>query len=599
MFRIVCDDPATPIEVDAHLNGVKPLVVAAPSRTRVSLRLQLGAESRLVCSTLEKSLTLPAYGQDCHAIPPQTYFLLTCDRGMYTAYFCLAESAPVYLEGKGKDLIELSVGGSSGSEPRDRLICTRGEDPYQTIRWGVRLALELAKTPGRLIGDKPPLSAWQKKLGWASGTSFGSGASHEKILNAVWSLRQEGVQLGYVLLDKGWQGSSFDADPTLFPSGLKGFVEDLQHAGISHVGVWHGIGNITGSQGEVFEFYNGYYRFLREQGIGFVKVGEQHAMADDPTLSRSLQVAIQAAGSIHFDSSSLNTDCLRPENLLSWAISSVARTSPMADIQNPIQAKVGIRNGLTTSLWLQHLMHPVFDSWATTMPLSETFATLQTLSGSLNMISDPPGRHDWKLIRKMVLPDGTLLQPDSPLTPCREVLFIDPLEEKQVYKAFTMKGEVGVVGVFNLAKGRRSVAGEVSPNDVEGIAGKHFAAHSHQNGFLGVMGREEKIAITLKPHQSDVITFSPVDQGVAVIGSYLFLLAPGPIQETNIVDDTMSITCQVIAPLILYCERPLLEVRCNGEVVPWELDSERNLLSINSRSAILNTPAHYHITFER
>lgn len=597
MFRIVFD--GSPIEVDDHLNGVRPLVIAASSQTRVPLSLQLGRGSRLICSALDKTLTLPAYGEDCTAIPAQTYFLLTCDQGIYTSYFCLAESAPVFLEGKGKGLIELSVGGADDAEGCDRLICTRGEDPYQTIRWGVRLALELAKTPGRLIGDKAPLSPWQRRIGWASGTSFGAGASHEKILNAVWSLRQEGVQLGYVLLDKGWQGDSFNADPNLFPLGLKGLVKELQHAGISHVGVWHGMGGVAGSQGDVFEFYNDFYRFLREQGIGFVKVGEQHAVAGDPILSRSLQVAIQAAGSLYFDSSSLNTDCLRPENLLSWATSSVARTSPMADIQNPIQAKASIRNGLTTSLWLQHLMHPVFDSWATTMPLSETFATLQTLSGSLNMISDPPGRHDWKLIRKMVLPDGTLLQPDSPLTPCKEVLFIDPLEEKQVYKAFTRKGEIGVLGVFNLVKGRRSVGGEVSPSDVEGIAGHHFAAHSHQNGFLGVIGREEKIAVTLKPHTSDVITFSPVDQGVAVIGSYRFLLAPGPILDTKIVDDTMSITCRVIAPLILYCDRPLLEVRCNGKVVPWEFDSEKNLLSINARSAILNTPAHYHLTFEQ
>ena len=456
-------------------------------------------------------------------------------------------------------------------------------------------------------------------MGWESGAAFGKEVSHDKILSAVWSLRQTGYQPGYILIDEGWQEGammhSFEADSKRFSFGLKGLVEELQRAGIKHVGVWTGYDGgispelaekykINSDQqgryllgedlGRTFQFFFDFYGYLREQGIAFVKMGGH----DQTERYQNIQAAAQAASSIQLDTAHFNSDSLRNENIYHWTTSRVARTAENIDIRNPIGAKRAIRNNLTNSLWMQHLMDSDFDAWVSNAPHSEMLAIFHALSGSINIIGDMPASHDKNLLGKVVLPCGKLLKADAPLTLCVDSAFINPLEQKAIYKAFTFKGDCGIVGAFNLTSGKRSLHGTISPADIEGITGQTFAVLSHRNGFVGLVERDDHLNITLKPDQCDVFTFAPIQEGIAVFGCYPFYLAPGPITEINIEEDSMHISSLVEAPMIIYCERGILEIRRNGEVIPWEYDSKRKTLSIDSRSHIQDNPSIYTITFE-
>ena len=243
-------------------------------------------------------------------------------------------------------------------------------------------------------------------------------------------------------------------------------------------------------------------------------------------LYKNLQGAMQAAASIQFNSAHFNTECLRNENLFYWGNSRIARAAEDINISDTDDVMRAIRNNLTNSLWLQHMMQPDFDAWLTYAAHAETLAIFHALSGSINVIGDPPGEHNKALINKFVLPCGHLLKADRPLTLCTESVFCNPLEEKQIYKAFTFKGKYGIIGAFNLVAGNKTLHGTVSPKDVEGLEGDLFALLSHQNGFIKLIRPDESVAITLKPHQSDVFTLAPVRNGIAVMGACSFFLAP-------------------------------------------------------------------------
>jgi hypothetical protein len=121
---------------------------------------------------------------------------------------------------------------------------------------------------------------------------------------------------------------------------------------------------------------------------------------------------------------------------------------------------------------------------------------------------------------------------------------------------------------------------------------------SYHNGFVKLVSLEEKVAITLKPTQSDVFTFAPLRNGIAVMGCYWFILAPGTISEVHVEEDSVHITSLVAAPLLLYCNRQILEVRRDGKAIPWEHDSKRFTLSIDHRKRIVDGHALYSILFE-
>jgi len=447
-------------------------------------------------------------------------------------------------------------------------------------------------------------------------------------------LHEEGYTPHYVIIDKGWQRlvinpkdrhlrpslTNFDADKKLFPHGLKGLTESLQHLGVRHIGVWHAMMGATNGLhpdlarvyhlqaseqgqfflgndlGKSFEFYCDYYEYLRAQGVSFAQVGDQ--ICATPLIHQNLQLALQAAASIHFNHAHLNTDCLRNENLFYWGTSTIARAAEDLDPANPVGVRRTIRNNLANALWLQSLMLPDLDVWRTDADPNDMLAVLHALSGSLLTIGDPPGAALKTTLQKLVLPSGKVVTADQPLTLCRDSIFRNPLEDKAIYKAFTKKASTGVVAAYNLCTGRHTLHGTVSSTDVEALSGERFAVFSHLHGLVAIVEAGKPVEIKLKPRQCDIFVFAPVIVGVAVLGCHLLYLPPGAITEVVIEEDSVHISSMIAAPLLLYCEKQVLEVRCNGHVLPWEHDAKRHLLSIDVRTHIEEVPSVYSITFE-
>lgn len=630
------------------MHGTPVVVALDPYLGELSVPLDVGTDTPIqaVCyhsHGAEEAYSTPRYIDSYSKVTPRTFLLLCYDGIAYTGYLCLSYADQLVSICGGPQLTLKAVSGSTrlANQRRWAMVCQRGPEVHALLESIMRLALQLTGGQGKLYNEKVAIPSWLFSLGWTSKLCCGSHPSSETILGAVRDLHDQGFALGYVVIEEGWQQlaynpkdrlmrpclSGFDADAKRFPNGLKGLVGGLRDLGVHRVGVWHGLmGSRNGIHpdiarnyslppddqgrfflgydlGKTFEFFYDYYAHLRKQGITFVKVGDQlssHSFCrsgmDVTRLHKNLQIALQGAASTHFTAAHLNADCLHAENLWYWPTSNIARAADDLDLANPVGVLRAIRNNLANGVWLKQLMLPDFDAWLT--DAGEILAIFHALSGGPLQIGDGAGENHSQLLHKLALPSGKVFTADQPLTLCSDSLFINPLEEKHAYKAFTFKGTAGIIAAFNLCTGHRTVHGTVSASNIEGLEGNRFAVLSHRHGFVGAVERHTPIAMNLRPREADVFTFVPIIDGIAVIGCHSFFLSPGPITEVVIEDQSVHISSLIAASLLVYCERQVLEVRRHNEVVPWEYDSRRCLLSIDTRLHIEESPSIYSITFE-
>ena len=78
-------------------------------------------------------------------------------------------------------------------------------------------------------------------------------------------------------------------------------------------------------------------------------------------------------------------------------------------------------------LWLQ----PDWDMFHSKHPAALLHATARVISGSGIYVSDKPGAHDFDLLRRLVLPDGSVLRPKLPGRPTKDILFSDVLKDNK------------------------------------------------------------------------------------------------------------------------------------------------------------------------
>lgn len=48
-------------------------------------------------------------------------------------------------------------------------------------------------------------------------------------------------------------------------------------------------------------------------------------------------------------------------------------------------------------------------------------------------VSDKPGKHDFEILKRLVLPDGSVMRAKYPGRPSRDCLFIDPVMDGKRY----------------------------------------------------------------------------------------------------------------------------------------------------------------------
>ncbi|RRT46516.1 hypothetical protein B296_00039268 [Ensete ventricosum] len=141
------------------------------------------------------------------------------------------------------------------------------------------------------------------------------------------------------------------------------------------------------------------------------------------------------------------------------------------------------------SLWMGNFIHPDWDMFQSTHPCAAFHAASRAISGGPIYVSDSVGHHDFDLLKRMALPDGTILRCDHYALPTRDCLFDDPLHDgKTVLKIWNLNKALQVEGskVKMEVKGAGEMKAFASARPVECRINGEEAVFVYKENMLGL-----------------------------------------------------------------------------------------------------------------
>jgi raffinose synthase len=219
-------------------------------------------------------------------------------------------------------------------------------------------------------------------------------------------------------------------------------------------------------------------------------------------------------------------------------------------------------------VWFGEFMRPDWDMFQSGHPMGSFHAAGRAVSGGPVYVSDRPDSHDFTLLRKLVLSDGSILRADGVGRPTRDCLFADVTRDPVLLKIFNYNRDCVVLGVFNAnyhaAENERTViSGSVSPSDAPDLKDDEFIGFSHRQNRVWKCRRFDCEPIHLAEGDWDIVSFAPVDRGVAVLG----------------LADKLNSTCAVAAKYWSQEGDLTVSLRDGGEFAAW---AEKTPLSVKS-----------------
>ncbi len=416
-------------------------------------------------------------------------------------------------------------------------------DPHEALSRAFSI-LSVEKPWIRKRGRQNPL----RKLGWCTWNAFYLDLKPERVLEGVRAFKRAGVKLGFVLIDDGWGKYRRRMLASMQPSfDMKSLIREMKARGVEKVGVWHALTGYwmgadcelesctRGSDGRYLpgrEFFQRWYRLMKEWGVDFVKVDNQFdllpsAMNVEPVerLTDEMLEWIHEASERKF-CTILNCMSLTPECWVNFRTPLCRASFDYPPDLKELQKKQ-VLACFYNSLWLSHIAVPDFDMFESSGKYALCHAMSRVLSGGPVYLTDEPEKINPQLVRRLCLDDGTVAVTDGPCLPTQDSLFRDPYQERIPLKVLGKCGEARVLGIFNLCKEGATLKVKVQLADL-GI----------QEGVLYAVERrclsEKELEITLRELEADIILGVPVHRDVAILGIEPLLLPPAGISRREV-----------------------------------------------------------------
>ncbi|KAK7388636.1 hypothetical protein VNO78_23458 [Psophocarpus tetragonolobus] len=301
---------------------------------------------------------------------------------------------------------------------------------------------------------------------------------------------------------------------------------------------------------KVFTFYDQLHSYLSSAGVDGVKVDVQciletlgGGLGGRVQLTKQYHQALDASISRNFPDNgciacmSHNTDALYCSKQ-----TAVVRASDDFYPRDPASHTIHIASVAYNTVFLGEIMLPDWDMFHSLHPAAEYHASARAISGGPLYVSDAPGKHNFDVLKKMVLPDGSVLRALLPGRPTKDCLFSDPARDGvSLLKIWNMNKHGGVLGVYNCQGAAWSatertnafhdtdsagmaITGYVRGSDVhliwEAAADADWngdcALYSHHSRQLIVLPHNVALPVSLKVLEHEVFAVAPIK-----------LLAPG------------------------------------------------------------------------
>ena len=589
-------------------------------------------------------------GTRAGAVPMETQFLLAeTEGGGCLLLVPLIDGAfRAALQGAGDYGLELVAETGDAATVGTELVglyIAAGQNPYDLIAQAAPIVLNQMQS-GRLRTEKM-LPAFADKFGWCTWDAFYQDVTGANVAEGLASFRAGGVEPKLLILDDGWQSvkpfPNGEKRLAAFAANLK-FSGDLTPTvqmakgeyGIETFLVWHALhgywGGVDGdslpgygvqsiarqyspavnhyapslldwfgkaagvvSPEHIYRFYQDYHRDLRRQGVDGVKVDNQAAVEGVSQgiggrvyAMRNYREALEGSAQTQFNGNLINCMSCASEMLYGALNSNITRTSTDFWPDRPESHGEHLYVNAQVSAWFGQFIHPDWDMFQSGHPMGAYHAAGRAVGGCPVYVSDKPGKHDFDLLRKLVLPDGGVLRCAGPGRPTRDCLFHDPTKEAVLLKIFNQNACNGVLGVFNARYGgaetpAEAVAGAVRPSDAEGLKGEEFVVYAHHRNELRTLAHDEAWEIALPDLSAEIFTVVPLTGGVAPIGLADKFNSGGAILRAGFnldAPERYELTARGGGNLLLWCETRPVSVEVSRESAAFHYDPAAKRLEI-------------------
>ncbi|CAA0808799.1 Probable galactinol--sucrose galactosyltransferase 6 [Striga hermonthica] len=292
----------------------------------------------------------------------------------------------------------------------------------------------------------------------------------------------------------------------------------------------------------VYQFYNELHSYLASAEVDGVKVDVQCILE---TLGAGLGGRVQLTTQYHqaLDASIArnfpDNGCIacmshNLESLYCSKQTAIVRASDDFYPRDPMSHTIHIAAVAYNSIFLGEIMLPDWDMFHSLHPAAEYHGSARAISGGPVYVSDAPGKHNFDLLRKLVLPDGSILRARLPGRPTKDCLFSDPARDGvSLLKIWNMNKYTGVVGVYNCQGAAwnrverkntfhetksEAISGYVRGTDAHLIRDVSLdpewngsvALYSHRDSRVIVLPHDAALPVSLKVLEHEIFTVTPV-----------------------------------------------------------------------------------------
>ncbi|WP_099223014.1 Sip1-related alpha-galactosidase [Listeria costaricensis] len=431
-------------------------------------------------------------------------------------------------------------------------------------------------------------------LGWCSWDAFYKEVSEAGILAKAAEFQEKKIPVKWMLIDDGWlltereELLQLEEDRVKFPRGFAPLIADLkQNYGVEQVGVWHTLAGYWGgiskqlfqnepaglvatprgkhvpdpSWEKGLQFWDKWYRYLRQQGIDFVKTDGQSALQNHyreaqaiGQVAHGVHKAHETAAALHFDSAVIHCMGMAVENFWHHQKNGIIRTSDDFLPTEHAGFTEHLLQNVYNSLTYANDFQPDWDMFWSEQFDAKRHAVLRVMSGGPIYISDKLDASSTAIIRPLVYQDGQLVRCDRPGRPTVDHLYQDPTEG--VIKLVSTVGDTQIVAVFNLTD--QTCKHTLPDNPQQVLAYEYF---EQKASIWPIAGQ----TIELNPYEVKLYTLLEQGKTATPIGLAEKYLPSHAITSLREEANGLTITLKESGDFVFYAETEPVEIKINGK----------------------------------